>query len=91
GKYVLGGKNTADVLAALTPEGRSTSTNSLNFVSLRASRDLIKLAGGSLALGTGVEFSKRSLDQRFPDGFANGAQASNIYAFGVGAQTISAA
>lgn len=91
GKYVIGAKNPADVLASLTPEGRSTSTNTLNFVSLRASRDLMKLAGGNLALGTGVEFTKRSLDEQFPDGFANGAQASNIYAFGVGAQTISAA
>ncbi|MFG6487536.1 TonB-dependent receptor [Roseateles sp. BYS78W] len=91
GKYVIGGKNTADVLASLTPEGRSTSTNTLNFISLRASRDLMKLGGGNLALGTGLEFTKRSLDERFPDGFANGAQASNIYAFGVGKQTITAA
>ena len=79
------------VLASLTPEGRSTSTNTLNFVSLRASRDLMKLGGGNLALGTGLEFTKRSLDEHFPDGFASGAQASNIYAFGVGKQTISAA
>ncbi|MCY4753315.1 TonB-dependent receptor [Pelomonas aquatica] len=91
GKYVIGANNPADVLASLTPEGRSTSSNTLNFVSLRASRDLMKLAGGNLALGTGLEFTKRSLDERFPDGFASGLQASNIYAFGVGKQTISAA
>lgn len=91
GKYVIGGNNTAATLAGLTPEGRSTSTNTLNFVSLRASRDLMKLGGGNLALGTGVEFSKRSLDEHFPEGFSGGAQASNIYAFGVGKQTISAA
>lgn len=91
GKYVIGGNNPASVLAGLTPEGRSTSTNTLNFVSLRASRDLMKLGGGNLALGTGVEFTKRSLDERFPEGFSSGAQASNIYAFGVGKQTITAA
>lgn len=92
GSYVIGrAGNSADALAALTPEGRSTSTNTLNFVSLRASRYLLKLDGGNLALGTGVEFSKRSLDERFPAGFSSGAQASNIYAFGVGRQTISAA
>jgi len=90
GSYVIGGNNRADVLAALTPEGRSTSTNTLNFLSLRASRDLMKLAGGNLALGVGAEFSKRSLDEHFPQGFSNGAQASNIYAFGVGKQTITA-
>lgn len=91
GRYVIGANNPASVLASLTPEGRSTSTNSLNFISLRASRDLIKLAGGPLALGTGLEFSKRSLDEHFPEGFASGAQASNIYAFGVGRQTLAAA
>lgn len=91
GKYVIGGNNSPAARAALTPEGRSTSTNSLNFLSLRASRDLMKLGGGNLALGTGVEFTKRSLDERFPEGFSSGAQASNIYAFGVGKQTITAA
>lgn len=91
GRYVIGGNNAAAVLAALTPEGRSTSTNSLNFVSLRASRDLIKLGGGNLALATGMDFLKRSLNEQFPEGFSSGAQASNIYAFGVGKQTISAA
>ena len=92
GSYVIGGSaNSPAVLAALTPEGRSTSTNTLNFVSLRASRELMKLDGGQLALGTGLEFTQRSLDERFPEGFASGAQASNIYAFGVGKQRISAA
>ncbi len=91
GSYVIGATHPASVLASLTPEGRSTSTNTLNFVSLRASRDLMKLGGGNLAVGTGLEFTRRSLDEHFPEGFASGAQASNIYAFGVGRQTISAA
>jgi iron complex outermembrane receptor protein len=91
GRYVIGGNNPASVLASLTPEGRSTSTNTLNFLSLRASRDLARLDGGNLALGAGLEFTRRSLDEHFPDGFATGAQASNIYAFGVGRQTIAAA
>ena len=91
GKYVIGASNPAAVLAGLTPEGRSTSTNTLNFLALRASRDLMKLGGGNLALGTGAEFTKRSLDEHFPESFATGAQASNIYAFGVGKQTITAA
>jgi iron complex outermembrane receptor protein len=90
-RYVIGGTNSAAVLAALTPQGNSTSTNDLNYVSLRASRDLMKLGGGNLALGTGVEFMHRSLNEQFPDAFATGAQASNIYAFGVGKQAITAA
>ncbi len=91
GRYVIGGSNSAEALASLTPEGRSTSTNTLNFLSLRASRDLARLDGGALALGLGLDYMKRSLDEHFPEGFASGAQASNIYAFGVGKQTITAA
>jgi iron complex outermembrane receptor protein len=49
------------------------------------------LGGGDLTLGAGLEFMRRSLDARFPEGFAGGAQASNIYAFGVGRQKITAA
>ncbi len=91
GRYVLGGNNSAATLADIAPTGRSTSSNSLHFVSLRASRDLAKLDGGALALGMGAELMKRQLNEQFPDGFADGAQASNIYAFGVGKQTIQAA
>jgi len=91
GRYVIGGPNSAAAVAEITPQGESTSSNTLNFVSLRASRDLMKLGGGALALGTGIEFTHRSLNEQFPQGFANGAQASNIYAFGVGKQNIWAA
>jgi len=91
GRYVIGGPNSAAALAEIAPQGESTSSNTLNFVSLRASRDLMKLGGGALALGTGIEFMHRSLNEQFPEGFANGAQASNIYAFAVGKQNIWAA
>lgn len=91
GAYVLGGTNSAAALAALTPVGESTSTNELNFIKLRASRAVAKLAGGDLAVSAGLEFNQRSLNEQFPEGFANGAQASNIYAFAVGKQTITAA
>ncbi len=91
GAYTLGASNGAAVLAGLTPAAQSTSTNELDFLSLRGSRDLLQLPGGALALGAGFEVLHRSLREEFPASFASGAQASNIYAFGVGRQTISAA
>jgi iron complex outermembrane receptor protein len=91
GTYTLGGSNSASVLSGLIPGASSTSSNDLNFVSLRASRELMPLGGGNLSIGTGLEFMSRSLNEQFPDSFANGAQASNIYAFGVGKQNITAA
>ncbi|MFO1329172.1 MAG: TonB-dependent receptor [Rubrivivax sp.] len=91
GRYVIGADNSAAARAEITPFGRSTSSNTLHFASLRASRDLMKLDGGNLTVGTGVEYMRRKLDEHFPEGFSGGAQASNIYAFGVGSQTISAA
>jgi iron complex outermembrane receptor protein len=91
GSYVVDGANSADTLAAIRPQGQSTSSNDLHFLSLRGSRELMKLGGGNLSVGTGLEFMHRSLNEQFPDGFANGAQASNIYAFGAGKQNITAA
>lgn len=91
GRYVVGGNNAADVIASLTPTASSTSTNDLDFVNARASREVMKLGGGELAVGAGVEFLHRKLSERFPDSFAQGVQSSNIYAFGVGTQNIQAA
>ncbi len=91
GRYVVGGSNPADVIAGLVPTATSTSTNDLNFVNLRASKELAKLDGGDLAVGAGVEFLHRELSERFPEAFAQGVQSSNIYAFGVGKQNIQAA
>jgi len=91
GRYVVGGNNGAATLATVTPQGRSTSTNELQFVKLRGSRAVAKLGGGDLSVGAGVEYMRRSLREQFPEGFSSGAQASNIYAFGVGKQTITAA
>ncbi|CAN5168365.1 TonB-dependent receptor [soil metagenome] len=74
----------------IAPTGNATSTNSLNFLSLRASRELMRLAGGPLSLGTGVDFTQRKLNQTFPPGFTNGDQYSPIYSFASGKQTITA-
>ena len=91
GRYVVGQSASAATLASLTPAAQSFSHNDLHFLSLRGSRELMNLAGGPLSVGTGVEFMHRSLLEQFPQTFATGLQSSNIYAFGVGQQNISAA
>jgi iron complex outermembrane receptor protein len=75
----------------IAPTGSSDSSNELNFISLRGSRDLMTLAGGPLSLGTGVELTQRKLNEAFPAGFASGDQYSPIYSFAAGKQTIGAA
>lgn len=91
GSYSIGGTNAASVIAGLTPRASSNSTNDLQFINLRGSRDIGQLDGGALALGAGVELLHRKLDERFPEAFAQGTQSSNIYAFGIGSQNIQAA
>jgi iron complex outermembrane receptor protein len=92
GSYsIAGGAASAAAYDLVTPDASSTSHNDLHFISLRASREVMKLPGGSLSMGGGLEYDHRSLDEHFPDGFANGYQSSNIYAFGVGKENITAA
>ena len=91
GAYKLdAANNPAAVLRQIAPQASSLSTNELNFINLRASRELMRLGGGFLTLGTGLEFFERRLNENFPDPFAQGVQSSNIYAFGVGQQRITA-
>ena len=91
GTYALGGSNAAAVLRQIAPQANSTSTNDLNFINVRASREVGRLPGGPVGLGTGIEFFSRKLNENFPEPFAQGVQSSNIYAFGVGQQRITAA
>ena len=74
----------------IAPTGRSDASNELNFISLRGTRDLARLAGGPLSLGVGAEMLQRKLNDTFPAGFASGDQYSPIYSFAVGSQRIAA-
>jgi iron complex outermembrane receptor protein len=91
GAYSLAGGGSAATDAFVAPAAASTSYNDLHFLSVRGSRDAMPLPGGPLSIGGGAELTHRALRQEFPDSFANGAQASNIYAFGAGKQNIAAA
>ncbi len=88
GAYQIGGVNAPAVLRQMAPQASSLSTNSLNFINARASREILKLPGGPLSLGVGLELFSRKLNENFPEPFAQGLQSSNIYAFGVGSQRI---
>jgi len=91
GSYLVGGPNSAAVLASVAPGASSTSTNDLTFASVRASTTLADLAGGPLGLSIGADLTHRQLKELFPPSFVNGSQAIGIYSFAEGKQTVSAA
>jgi len=88
GTYVPGGSNPGSVISSVTPEQESTSTNELEFASVRGSRDLMALGGGNLAIGTGVEIIHRAINEQFPYSFETGDQPSSIYSFVIGKQNV---
>jgi len=52
--------NTAAVYAAISPTIQSTATSKMDVVDLKASRELMQLQGGPLALAVGGEFRRES-------------------------------
>ena len=57
GTYRINSPNTTspDVLAAVSPELRTTPTSSIKLVDVKASRELMTLPGGALAIALGAE------------------------------------
>jgi iron complex outermembrane receptor protein len=88
--YIVGGYNSQQVLAQIAPVATKNSSSDLDFITLRASRDLFNLPGGPLSFGTGLDFTHTALDEQFPSSFASGDQASPIYSFAVGDQNVTA-
>lgn len=91
--YLVGqaaGGNSAAADAFIAPPASAKATDKLSFLSLRASRELLPLAGGPLAIGVGTEFTHRELNSLAPDAFADGLATGNN-AFAVGTQNVSAA
>ncbi|MCH7343520.1 TonB-dependent receptor [Pelomonas sp. CA6] len=66
GKYYrLGanaGLNGSDIRGAIAPHIEQTSKTSITALDIRASRELIKLPGGMLALAVGAEFRQEKVD-----------------------------
>jgi iron complex outermembrane receptor protein len=88
--YIVGGKNSSAVLSQIAPYASQNSQSDLDFLTLRATRDLWTLPGGPLSVGAGFDFTHNSLNEQFPGSFASGDQASPIYSFAVGDQNVTA-
>lgn len=88
--YIVGGHNSAAVLSQIAPIASQNSTSDLDFITLRASRDVFTLPGGPVSVGFGLDFTHNALNEQFPASFANGDQASPIYSFAVGDQNVTA-
>ena len=90
--YLVGGPNSAAVREFVAPTLFTHKTSKLSFVHVAATRDLMPLPGGPLALAAGVDFVRWSLDARQPssveagrlpygNGFAVGRQSvDSLYA-----------
>jgi iron complex outermembrane receptor protein len=89
--YIVGGKNSQQVLSQIAPFASSNSQSDLDFLTLRATRELMPLPGGPLSIGAGFDFTHNALNEQFPGSFASGDQASPIYSFAVGDQNVTAA
>lgn len=87
--YLVGGTNSASVMDFIAPTLRARDTSKLSFAHLGASRDLMDLPGGPLAVAVGTDYVRRTQDARAPDpvaaGYYNGAFSNN---FTVGKQTV---
>ena len=60
--FSLTGPNTAEDLAAISPNFGKTATSKLSFAELRFARELMALPGGSLGLSTGVSFIHKDIN-----------------------------
>jgi len=78
----LGGNSAADN-ATILPRFNNETVSRLHFAELRGSRELMQLAGGPLALATGVSWHKRTTDAPPPGLLANGIVGNGTqYVFG---------
>lgn len=91
GSYVPGGNNSGAVLARIAPTGASQASDTLDFIGVHGSREYAAGLAAPLGLAIGADWTARHLDDRFPDSFASGRQASPIYAFAIGGQRTVAA
>lgn len=80
GLYIPGIQNSADVIAAISPadafnrHGKSEMT----FVDLRATREIMQLPAGPLAVAAGIEYRSEKSHDAFSDAFVSG----DVFGFG---------
>ena len=91
--YLIGAAasgNSAALLAQIAPTEHAKATDILQFVSVGASRELMDLPGGALAISLGTDFTHRELNAPAPATVADGEQMGNN-AWAIGNQNIAAA
>lgn len=62
GTYRFSGTNSPELLASLHPTFTNKGESKLSSVDLRASRDLMRLRGGPVALAAGIEIRREEMD-----------------------------
>jgi iron complex outermembrane receptor protein len=88
--YLIGGGNSAAMIASISPTFGVQQTDELDYIELRGSHELMTLPGGPLTLGLGTTFIHKALDAPDADMFASG-QINGNTAYAMGQQNDSAA
>jgi len=88
--WLITGGNTAEDIAAVYPAALAKSTSDLQYVEASATRNLMALPGGDLALNIGGQYIHRKVNALAPDLVAQGIIGGNN-AYAVGSQTDAAA
>lgn len=83
-------KNPASLYAAMVRNITADITTTYDAIDFKASRELMQLAGGPLAMAVGAEYRKESLDAPSLSGTSNGSVNSS-YVAAKGSSTVSAA
>ena len=86
--YLVGGPNTAAVLGFIAPTLTASDSSKLSFLHVGASRDLIALGGGPLALALGADYVQRKQNALAPVDVAAGLVNSFSNNFTLGEQTV---
>jgi len=81
--------NAATLRQFIAPTAHTEATSTLEYMSLRGSRELMDLSGGPLSLGLGAEYTRRKLDAVAPEAVESGEQIGNN-AWAIGNQSIGA-
>ena len=81
--------NAAGLRQFIAPTEHTEATSTLEYLSLRGSRELMPLDGGALSLGLGAEYTRRKLDAVAPAAVESGDQLGNN-AWAIGKQNIGA-
>ena len=89
--YLVGGPNSAAVLGFIAPTLTASDSSKLSFLHVGASRDLLALGGGPLALAVGADYVQRKQDALAPADVAAGLIDSFSNNFTIGKQTVKSA